>query len=549
MKNRRRYLALLLSAMLLSGCAATPDSSIVRQKGSQSQDNYREADDGSSEETGETQNVSGVEVSLEDEPDTGSIDQEDTVSGNAENVLATRLGVPDTYTATASTSDGSFTMTSNNAMVEVPDVSQVPVYSVSQMEFTQEFIDLVTEAFFGESPVYDYAYYYQTTKTEALEKLNELKEYQAEGNTDPYGYIEAARESGAFEEGSVTEDDIFNLQEEIDEWEQVYAEAPETVEKTEVTPGFGVTSYEDENGNTVYYEGYFNGFVETEDGLFSYILKSSSPTPMSIKISRYADKEELAENVSWKETCYDSEAYASNAYRPTQEKCEELAGITVEEAIAVTDTYMEQLGLSDEFSVGFTTHAWRSLESDLFTSYTYTASYIDGGWYIVYTRTLDGIPVTYEMKEGGGLESMESTTEPWCYELVTFIVNADGLQEAEIQNLYEVGEKKYENVDLLSFSEIAEIFEQMIVIQNTDSYEDSASLEITEVTLGYMRIYDPGADSRSGTLVPVWDFFGSEETHSTYDGVEYTSYIDYPGNSFLTINAADGTIIDRSLGY
>jgi len=548
MKKRRRTLALLLSATLLSGCAATPDSSIVRQKGSQSQDNYREADDSSSEETGETQNVSGVEVSLEDEPDTGSIDQEDTVSGNAENVLATRLGVPDTYTATASTSDGSFTLTCD-AVVDVPDVSQVPVYSVSQMEFTQEFIDLVTEAFFGESPVYDYAYYYQTTKAEALEKLNELKEYQAEGNTDPYGYIEAARESGAFEDGSVTEDDIFNLQEEIDEWEQVYAEAPETVEKTEVTPGFGVTSYEDENGNTVYYEGYFNGFVETEDGLFSYILKSSSPTPMSIKISRYADKEELAENVSWKETCYDSEAYASNAYRPTQEKCEELAGITVEEAIAVTDTYMEQLGLSDEFSVGFTTHAWRSLESDLFTSYTYTASCIDGGWYIVYTRTLDGIPVTYEMKEGGGLESMESTTEPWCYELVTFIVNADGLQEAEIQNLYEVGEKKYENVDMLSFSEIAEMFEQMIVIQHTDSYEDSASLEITEVTLGYMRIYDPGADSRSGTLVPVWDFFGSEETHSTYDGVEYTSYIDYPGNSFLTINAADGTIIDRSLGY
>ncbi|MCD7716330.1 MAG: DUF6034 family protein [Lachnospiraceae bacterium] len=549
MKNRRRYLALLLSAMLLSGCAATPDSSIVRQKGSQSQDNYREADDGSSEETGETQNVSGVEVSLEDEPDTGSFDQEDTVSGNAENVLATRLGVPDTYTATASTSDGSFTMTSNNAMVEVPDVSQVPVYPVAQMEFTQEFIDLITEAFFGEGPVYDYAYYYQTTKAEALEKLNELKKYQAEGNTDPYGYIEAARENGVFEDGSVTESDIYNLQEEIDEWEQVYAEAPETVEKVEVTPGFGVTSYEDENGNPVYYDDYFFGVVEREDGLFSYILKNSSSTPMSIRISRYADKEEITEDVSWEETYYDSETFASNAYRPTQEKCEELAGITVEEAIAVTDTYMEQLGLSDEFSVGFTTHAWKNLESSGFTSDTYTSSCIDGGWYIVYTRTLDGIPVTYEMNEGGGLESMESTTEPWCYEFVTFIVNADGLQEAEIQNLYEVGEKKYENVDLLSFSEIAEIFEQIIVIQNTDSYEDSASLEITEVTLGYMRIYDPGADSRSGTLVPVWDFFGSEEVHSTYDGVEYTNYIDYPGNSFLTINAADGTIIDRSLGY
>ncbi|MCC8050575.1 MAG: DUF6034 family protein [Clostridiales bacterium] len=536
MKKRRHYLALILSAALLSGCAATPDSSIVRQKGSQSQANYREADADADTE---------AEASADAEDQSGS---NDSLSGETQNVLATRLGVPDTYTATASTSDGSFTMTSN-ATVEVPDVSQVPVYSVSQKEFNQDFIDLVTEAFFGDSPVYDWAYYYQTTKAEALEKLNELKEYQAEGNTDPYGYIEAARENGVFEDGAVTESDIYNLQEEIDEWEQVYAEAPETLEKAEVTPGFGVTSYEDENGNTVYYDDYFFGVAEREDGLFSYILKYSSSTPMSIQISRYTDKEEIAEDVSWEETYYDSKAFASNAYRPTQEKCEELAGITVEEAIAISDTYMEQLGLSDEFSVGFTTHAWKNLESSSITSDTYTASCIDGGWYIVYTRTLDGIPVTYEMNEGGGLESIESTTEPWCYEFVTFIVNADGLQEAEIQNLYEIGEKKYENVDMLSFSEIAEIFEQMIVIQNTDSYNDSASLEITDVTLGYMRIYDPGADSRSGTLVPVWDFFGNEEVHSSYDGVEYTNYIDYPGKSFLTINAADGTIIDRSLGY
>ena len=43
-KMTRSLFALIFGVVLLSGCAATPDSSVVRQKGSQSQDTYREAD-------------------------------------------------------------------------------------------------------------------------------------------------------------------------------------------------------------------------------------------------------------------------------------------------------------------------------------------------------------------------------------------------------------------------------------------------------------------------------------------------------------------------
>ena len=50
----------------------------------------------------------------------------------------------------------------------------------------------------------------------------------------------------------------------------------------------------------------------------------------------------------------------------------------------------------------------------------------------------------------------------------------------------------------------------------------------------------------SGLLVPVWDFYGPR-SWTLGTGEPYTFYD--PDQSLLTINAVDGTIIDRSLGY
>ena len=67
------------------------------------------------------------------------------------------------------------------------------------------------------------------------------------------------------------------------------------------------------------------------------------------------------------------------------------------------------------------------------------------------------------------------------------------------------------------------------------------------------RIYEPATDSKSGVLVPVWDFFGSFEGFYTEEqqvqGAPET-FGNYDTNmSYLTINAIDGSVIDRGLGY
>ena len=93
------------------------------------------------------------------------------------------------------------------------------------------------------------------------------------------------------------------------------------------------------------------------------------------------------------------------------------------------------------------------------------------------------------------------------------------------------------------------IYEQMMEISNANmlEYSSSYTVHIKRIQLGYTRIYDPTVDSTTGVMVPVWDFFGGSDS-------ENQEYIDknsgeHSKQSFLTVNAVDGTIIDRGLGY
>ena len=151
-------------------------------------------------------------------------------------------------------------------------------------------------------------------------------------------------------------------------------------------------------------------------------------------------------------------------------------------------------------------------------------SILDGGYLFHFTKILDDVPITYTASYGGGLEDMDSTLEPWSYERCDVIVGEDGIQKVEIFNPYEVGKVQTENVKLMDFDSI-----------------------IKKITLGYSRIYDPNTDNDTGLLVPVWDFFGGFDTEM--DGVTEKRSGVYSTQSHMTINAIDGTIIDRELGY
>ena len=91
-----------------------------------------------------------------------------------------------------------------------------------------------------------------------------------------------------------------------------------------------------------------------------------------------------------------------------------------------------------------------------------------------------------------------------------------------------------ENAKLMPIEDVLAIAKQYFSAQY---YDD---LVISDMKLSYTRV-DKQNDKGHYYYVPVWDFYGK------------TSMID-PGKdleiySFLTINALDGTIIDRTYGY
>lgn len=176
-------------------------------------------------------------------------------------------------------------------------------------------------------------------------------------------------------------------------------------------------------------------------------------------------------------------------------------------------------------------------------------SILDAGYIFYFTRVFDGVPVTFTDNYGGGLEEHESTLIPWSYERCEVIVGDDGIQRVEIYSPYDVEGIQTEHVKLMDFESIIKIYEQMMEIANADmtDYFNKNIYHIKKITLGYSRIYDPTVDSTTGIIVPVWDFFGGCDS-------ECEEYVDknsgeHSKESFLTINAIDGTVIDRGLGY
>ena len=110
-----------------------------------------------------------------------------------------------------------------------------------------------------------------------------------------------------------------------------------------------------------------------------------------------------------------------------------------------------------------------------------------------------------------------------------------------------------DETDLLPFDKIRAIFEKMVTIvgNNVDFnsvFDASGGVEyhITEVRLGLVSISEHNSDNI--LLVPAWDFLGYERGRISADvnwGTRSTNKLE----PFLTINAIDGSIIDRSLGY
>lgn len=166
---------------------------------------------------------------------------------------------------------------------------------------------------------------------------------------------------------------------------------------------------------------------------------------------------------------------------------------------------------------------------------------------IHFARCLDGIPVTYTSSEGNTVD--KDSVCSWPYENIDIVFDENGFAKFKWTNPYNLEKISDEYVFLIPFADIQNVFEEMMFKKTQDFWEDvqaEVSLQVNEVRLGYMRVMEKG-NVMEGTMIPVWDFFGSETFR--YGEMAEAMTEEEPYRCLLTINAMDGTIIDRDYGY
>ncbi len=167
------------------------------------------------------------------------------------------------------------------------------------------------------------------------------------------------------------------------------------------------------------------------------------------------------------------------------------------------------------------------------------------GYRLYYCRVVDGIPVTpvsNEVYRPNNAVEDAGYVPPMQYENVLVDVDADGIFFFRYENPFTIKGRLEENVPLLPFSQIMEIFSGVAPMSIASAERaESNLLSIDRIVLGYMCV-PIKSDVTRYQMIPVWDFFGDRTVNGK-------SHVDEVMESWLTINAIDGTVIDREYGY
>ena len=204
---------------------------------------------------------------------------------------------------------------------------------------------------------------------------------------------------------------------------------------------------------------------------------------------------------------------------------DDLPELVISEADAVSDA--EQM-LSD---LGIQEYCEKNVES----VFGRINGRVQKAYSISFTRTIGGVSFNYnrtDLDSGVAFDDGKGGKAPvWGSEKVTIIVTDEGIVQFEILNPLEVNEVVTEYANMKSFESIMDIFKRMILIVHANVPEGQVrTIEIERIELGLMRVLEPDSLD-TGVVVPVWDFYGKS------------------GETYLTINAVDGSIIDRRVGY
>lgn len=511
----KRKLAVLMAVVIfgITGCQKNPDSSIVKNK-----DFDNMIDSAQNTESG-TSNVTDM-------------------AGNY-----------DTYKTTL-TDDTLGVTVDVDAKVDIPNADKMSVIRVQQKEIEQELLDKVIDTLFAGDKLYDGSELNKWTKKSIEREIQFHKERLAE-----------AEQSMTSEDFEMYKQEI---QRSIDDLESQYETAPAEVILTDYPSDGTLHTVQEylaqstdneyylwqkpmnENG-TIYYGvndgagGVYASLYVQNNADYGNCLRYRRSKTGYMKVDSIAVSSNMKEETLglWKASEEPKESdILIEGFGKLKEIEEETAALSMEDAKQQAEDLLEKLKLSD--------YAYH--DGDLYCEITDIAnSEQEAGYrkeYIFqYFRNVDGVPAD-NYGSSKFVDEWQGDTyrkQEWPPERVVIYVNDDGVVGLDYMAPLKIMETVVDKANMQTFDKVKDIFEQMIVVTGALD-EVKVDITIDRVVLRYMRISEENSFD-TGLLVPVWDFMGTRREH--YGDRE----LDRGYNSQLTINAIDGSVIDKELGY
>jgi hypothetical protein len=428
--------------------------------------------------------------------------------------------VPSKYTADLSLDRLDVTIDAN---VEIPEESIFPIYLVRQRLFTQEDADRIMSVLLGDAELYAETnvrtkeFLQQSIDSYAKQLQDEVSDDSREFYQEQIKALMAEQESAPDNstltpasrtlEFIPTDDLLGSYGEETDDAPLAWTE--EAKHRAEA------------DGNTA-----ITGISFLPAGKMRLSILNNTETGSSVRFL-FANDEDLVNTETLASFSEDEAKQRARAY---------LKEMGVEEA-DVLDCSAEKNedGKVSSYAVSLCSHISGTEQKDITPASVYDAIY-------------------------------EQQTAPSVkQENIIFELSDAGIIGFTWSDPYETIEKSSNNMKLLSFEDIEQMIESLLPMKTLWAYPGEEQdeniigrkLTIDKISLSYMQVRKK-SDMQSRYYIPVWDVIGSMtyQYSDTYDPSGGGFVVDKNGErigfedcSVLTINAIDGTVIDRLLGY
>ena len=416
--------------------------------------------------------------------------------------------------------------------VTVPDADSMPMATVERGSFTQEQLDKFIEVLFGDVPLYDSNV--PLTKDEIMEEILKLKRSATDLESDM-----------AQSEGITT---LAELQERADELiaerEKQYAVAPDTPQYVEADTDVTTPILYNDNEPTIY-----------------------KGEPIGSYVSAIADLGK--ENMAWLDLSkslrgdhlgfsnFDTIGFNMFQLRgsvPAGTKQPDGVTMGYEDAKRLAIDMLSALNLNENFSFG---NAYIGRSTDM-------GDPEDKQYYVFFfERIINGVHVTHDFHGIATTSSDDPAyAEPLRYENLNMWVDDTGVVQVYWDSPLNVTEIVNDNVEMaIDAKKAAEVMTKQLFLQYADMFYGNAErieIDITGIRLGLARIRYRGHPGEY-ILAPVWDFYGevklkltessdlAKEATLDEDGMYMNNFCHY--QSIGTINALDGSVVNRDLGY